>query len=150
LLLRDIMLKSCNMRESQMTLKNGENMEETLYPNINRAALVLKLKKPFCDWVGYISKDDEEPQLKSDQIETEGFDSKTVYLLPAFDYNEEFDRFLKENSEEIFKQQLAGWSTDPAVWPKDLSWKTFNKWFDYEIHTMVHDTIPDDSMEYED
>ncbi len=53
-----------------MTLNNDENTPYDLYPDINRAALVLKLKKPFCDWIAYISKDDEEHQLKSNEIKT--------------------------------------------------------------------------------
>ena len=125
--------------------------EEPCYPDINRAALIVKLKKPFIDWLVYMSNEhDGDHKLKAEEIETEGFDSKTVYLIPAFEENEKYDRFLKKNFEAIFIEKLSGWYTDPEMWPKDRSWKVFKEWFDYEIHTMVYDTIPDEPLEHEE
>ena len=131
---------------------DDEYIEEPCWPTVNRAALVLKLKKPFLDWLTYMSEEHDklDHKLKAGDIETEGFDNKTVYLIPAFEDNDKFDNFLKKNWESIFVEQLGGWYTDPKMWPQDLSWKLFKEWFDYEIQTMVFDTIPDEPLEHED
>ena len=126
-------------------------MELESYPDINRAALIIKLKKPFIDWLVYTSKEhDGDDQLKAEEIETEGFDSKHVYLIPSYDYNEQYDRYLRKHAKEIFEDELMGWYTDPSMWPKDRSWKVFKEWFDYEIHTMVLDTVLDEPLEIEE
>ncbi len=83
-------------------------------------------------------------------METEGFDSKNVYLIPAFEDNEKYEKYLRKHCGEIFEQIVSSWYTDPEMWPKDRSWKVFKEWFDYEIHSMVFDTIPDEPLEHED
>ncbi|OGX28941.1 MAG: hypothetical protein A2879_00515 [Omnitrophica WOR_2 bacterium RIFCSPHIGHO2_01_FULL_49_10] len=71
-------------------------MTEPYYPDINRAALIIKLKKPFIDWLIYTNKeyDGEDNEFKPEDIETEGFDSKVVYLIPVFEDNEKYERYL--------------------------------------------------------
>jgi len=127
-------------------------MTDLNFPDINRAALIVKLKKPFIDWLVYTSKeyDGPEHEMKPEEVETEGFDSKHVYLIPAYEENEKYEKFLKKYYVEIFEHELGGWYTDPEMWPKDRSWKVFQDWFDYEIQTMVYDMIPDKPLEHED
>ncbi len=126
-------------------------MIQESYPNINRAALIVKLKKPFIDWLVYTSKEhDGKDQMSAGDVETEGFDSKNIYLIPAYDENAQYDRYLKKHFKEIFEQELGGWYADPAMWPQDRSWKVFQEWFDYEIHTMVFDTVLNKPLEYEE
>ena len=129
-----------------MTKMNG-----VYYPDINRAAVLIKYKKPFIDWLIYTSKehDDPEGELKLEDVKTEGFDSKNVYLIPAFDDNDKYEKFLRKHSSEIFTQIVGDWYTDPEMWPKNRSWKVFKEWFDYEIHTMVFDMISHKRLEYE-
>ena len=124
-------------------------MDEPYYPDINRAALVIKLKKPFIDWLIYTSEEHDGPdnQLTSKRVETEGFDSKHVYLIPAYDNNGQYDRYVKKHSAEIFEHELNSWYTEHAFWPKDRSWKVFQAWFDYEIHTMVFDMTSGEPFE---
>ena len=120
------------------------------YPDINRAALIIRLKKPFIDWLIFTSKEhDGDDQMTANDVETEGFDSKHVYLIPAYDENEQYDRYLRKHAKEIFEQELVGWYTDLAMWPQDRSWKVFKEWFDYEIQTMVFDTVLNQPLEYE-
>ena len=126
-------------------------MDKDYFPDINRAAIIIRLKKPFIDWLVYTSKeyDDPEHKLKQEEVQTEGFDSKQIYLIPAFDENPEYDEFLKKNYKEIFEHELSGWYTEPKMWPKDRTWKVFKEWFDFEIHSMVYDTTPKNPIEYE-
>jgi len=124
--------------------------EDIYYPDINRAALIVKLKKSFIDWLVYTSREhDGEDCLKAEEIETEGFDSKHVYLIPAFDENEDYGKFLKKNYRGVFAHELSGWYTNPSMWPQDRSWKVFQQWLDCEIQTMVLDMC-DDDFEHEE
>ena len=126
-------------------------MELESYPDINRAALVVKFKKPFIDWLIYTSKEhDGDDQMRPEEIETDGFDSKRVYLIPAFEENKKYDRYLRKHAKEIFEDELMGWYTEPAWWPHDRSFKVFKEWYDYEIHTMVLDTVLDEPLEIEE
>ena len=127
-------------------------MEEAYYPDINRAAMVVRLKKPFIDWLVYSSKkyNGLGRELRPEEIKTDGFDSKHVYLVPAYDKIEKYEKYIKKHCTEIFEEELFGWYTDPEMWPKDRSWKVFKEWFDYEIHTMVFDTDPDNPIEHEE
>ncbi len=127
-------------------------MDEFYYPDINRSALIVKVKKPFIDWLIYTSKEYDPPgqELKPEDLEIEGFDSKYVYLIPVYDQLNEYQKFLKKHFAEIFEHELSGWYTDPEMWPKDRSWKVFEKWFDYEIQSMVFDMAEDKPLGYED
>ncbi|MFH1407412.1 MAG: hypothetical protein ABIH01_05400 [Candidatus Omnitrophota bacterium] len=126
-------------------------MTEVYFPDINRAAVIVKLKKPFIDWLVYTSKEHDGPghELKPEEVETEGFDSKHVYLIPAYDETEKYEKFVRKHCTEIFEHELAGWYTDPEMWPKDRSWKVFQEWLDYEIQTIVLD-MADKPIEYEE
>lgn len=64
-----------------------------------------------------------------------------VYLLPEIEDPEEQQKYLEENHEEIFRHELYGYYTDENLFPKDLSWKFFEMWFDWEILSMVIDTL---------
>ncbi len=77
-------------------------------PTINRSALIVTLKKPFIDWVVYVSKehDSEDHQMIPDDIPSKGFDSKNVYLLPDYDENEQYETFLRKNFKRIFENEL--------------------------------------------
>jgi hypothetical protein len=90
-------------------------MSEQYFPDINRAALIVKLKKPFIDWLVYTSKeyDGPEHEMKPEEVETEGFDSRHVYLIPAYEENEKYEKFLKKHYVDIFEHELGGWYTDP-------------------------------------
>ena len=88
--------------------------------------------------------------MKPEEVEIEGFDSKHVYLIPAYDETDKYEKFVRKHCTEIFEHELNGWYTDPAMWPQDRSWKVFQEWFDYEIQTMVLDMVPDKPLEHEE
>ena len=97
-------------------------------------------KKPFLDWIKTV--DPTTPMID------EKHDSKTVYLFPSDGDGGDWERHLKKHFKEIFEQELGAWFTDPAMWPKDRSWKVFTDWLDFEFQSMVYDTL-DDSIEKE-
>ena len=101
---------------------------------INRYALIVRPKKPFLDWVNFI---DPENQLTLEEIR----DEPNVYLIPEIEDPAKQQKYLEENCETIFRHKLYGFYTDEELFPKDLSWRFFVEWFDYEILSMLIDTL---------
>ena len=106
--------------------------EENL-PTLNRSALVVKPKQPFLDWLHKADPTSLELTM-SDLIR-----EPTIYLIPECDTNEDLTDVLRELCEEIFEEQLAGWFTVTATWPRDRSFDVFCRWFAYEHHSMLVD-----------
>ncbi|MCK9269840.1 MAG: hypothetical protein RBR47_12710 [Bacteroidales bacterium] len=99
------------------------------YESINRNAIVVKPKKPVLDWVNSVYP--EKP------VFTPG--EGNVYLIGERDSNEEIAQWLKRNFDEIFQNELNDWYTNEEVWPQKRTFKMFQEWFDYDIHSMVLD-----------
>jgi hypothetical protein len=59
--------------------------------------------------------------------------------------------WLARHHEDLFEQELNGWYTDPALWPRDRSLKMLQEWCSFELHTVVVDTgaspLEDDELE---
>lgn len=112
---------------------------------LNRAALILRYKQPFVDWINAVdpSPDSEAPTL------SEVDDERTVYLVEVEDEGE-LRRWLARNYEEVFEEELNGWYTDPALWPRERSLKMLEEWCSFELHTVVVDlgesAIGDDDL----
>jgi len=100
----------------------------------DRAALILKPKKPFLDWLKKYDLQDKDVDLEEDQ---------DVYLIPEFLDNKEFETWLKENYDAFFCDQMNGWYSDETMWVQNRSFKLFKEWFDYKMHSMVWDTLED-------
>ncbi|MBY0481019.1 MAG: hypothetical protein K2Q21_06675 [Chitinophagaceae bacterium] len=49
--------------------------------------------------------------------------------------------WLKKNFDELFSDQLNKWYIDETLWVKNRTFKMFNEWFDYSMHTMIWDTL---------
>lgn len=99
------------------------------YESINRNAIVIKALKPFFDWVNSIYP--QNPIAKTEE--------NNIYLIREKDSNEEIERWLKRNFDEIFQNELNDWHTDDKDWPQKRTFTLFKQWFDYEIHSMVLD-----------
>ena len=73
-----------------------------------------------------------------------------MYLVEVEDENE-LAAWLARNHQELFEEELNGWYTDPALWPRDRSLTTFRRWCSFELHTVVVDTgespLHDDDFE---
>ncbi|MFP5350800.1 MAG: hypothetical protein ACLGHO_13305 [Gammaproteobacteria bacterium] len=101
---------------------------------LNRPVLILRYKQPFVDW---INAADPTPTQELTLVDVN--DDNTAYLIEVED-EKEFERWLKENAEMLFEDELNGWYTDPSLWPQDRSLALFKKWCKFELHTLVIDT----------
>jgi len=101
---------------------------------INRYAFIVRPKKMFLDWVNYT---DPKHPMTLDEIR----DEPDVYLLPEIEDPKEQQKYLETHCEKIFEHKLYAYWTDSESFPKDLSWTVFKEWFDFEILSMVIDTL---------
>lgn len=100
--------------------------------DVNRLALVVHHTQRLVDWVNTIFPD--APVY----LDFEADDSATVYLIPEFYDLEDARKWLRKNFKPILERALEDWCTDPALWPR-LSWKTFETFLNWQIHSMVLD-----------
>lgn len=106
---------------------------------INRAAILLKYKAPAVRWVNEADPFDKDPGMTVDSANEE----RIVYLISDADGDsgETVERWIKQNYQILFEEELNGWYTDPDLWPKKRSLKLFREWFDVECHTVLIDTV---------
>src|ERR671918_1852432 len=98
---------------------------------LNRAALILRYKKPFVDWINAADPSPTSHAFTLAEVNQED----TVYLVEVDD-EDELRRWLARHHEELFEEELKGWYTDPALWPRDRSLKMLEEWCSFE-HTVV-------------
>ncbi|MFO0477953.1 MAG: hypothetical protein ACK50L_04120 [Bacteroidota bacterium] len=97
------------------------------YESINRNAIVIKPKKPLFDWINYLYP--ESPVTKKEE--------GTIYLIREKDSNEETEKWLKRNFDQIFQNELNDWYTDKMIGHKKELLKffrnglnmTYTQWF---------------------
>ena len=82
---------------------------------INRAVLILRYKQPFVDW---INAADPVPTSKHTVKLSDVNEDSTAYLVDVED-EDELAAWLEVNGELLFEEELNGWYTEPALWPKD-------------------------------
>jgi len=98
---------------------------------VNRAALTIKAKQPFYDWLNSIEHEDNL---------SESLQDIDVYLLPDYEELKQIENWLKKNFDKLFIEQLNSWYMDEDLWPKNRTLKMFKEWFEYSLCTMVWDT----------
>ena len=103
---------------------------------LNRAALILRYKQPFVDWINAVDPSPESHKLSLADTEEE----RTVYLIDEIDDLDHFQRWLARNHKWLFEEELNGWYTDPDLWPRDRSLKKLQEWCSFELNTVVIDT----------
>ncbi len=73
-----------------------------------------------------------------------------MYLVEVED-EDELAEWLARNHQELFEEELKGWYTDPALWPRDRSLQRQQEWCSFELNTVVVDTgespLRDDEFE---
>jgi hypothetical protein len=105
---------------------------------IDRAIVLIKKKNPYLEWVRNLPDPDLEIGLE------ELNQDPSSYLIPSSEEDDELLEHLKSVSSEIFKIEMNSWWTVESDWEKDLSWKNFKKWFDFEISSMPLDLGEDE------
>lgn len=101
---------------------------------LNRSAIIVRPKKAYIDWAS--SLDDVELLPAAE-------DERTVYLIPAYDTEEEAAGFLAQAWESIFEAELESWHLVEEDWPAERTLKMFREWFDVEMHSLIVDLCGD-------
>jgi hypothetical protein len=96
---------------------------------INRIAITLIPTEACLDWIN--SCDDDKMTL--DEIQQD----PTTFLVP--EGRDESEAQVRRHFKAMFEEELNSWYTDPTLWPKDLSFKAFQKFFTIQISSMVID-----------
>ena len=103
----------------------------TVFPNINRTAVIIVGKQSFYDWVNKVFPEDDSMTLDS-VVEYNS------YLLESYSYFEEPKEALKNYWKTIFENELTEMCTDKNEWP-EMSWRLFNSYFQCHFSSMVYD-----------
>ena len=113
---------------------------------LNRAALILRYKQPFVDWINAADPSATSHALTLEEVNQE----HSVYLVEVEDEGGLAD-WLTRRHRELFEEELNGWYTDPALWPRDRSLTTLREWCSSELHTIVVDAgespLEDDELD---
>lgn len=110
-----------------------------MFDTINRDVLIIFPKQPLIDWVNYIYPKDKM-QCPKPMENDEG----DIFLIPEFYHPDDADNYLKENYLNFFHHELNDWTTEESLWPENLTWELFEKWFHYSIQSVVMDTVDDE------
>jgi hypothetical protein len=103
-------------------------------PVLNRAALIVRYKQPFVDWIN-ATEPDSRQRLKL----ADANDNNSAYLIEVDD-EDDLPEWLQVNSVALMEAELSGWYPEESLWPKERSLALFNKWCAVELHTLVFDT----------
>lgn len=95
---------------------------------INRAAVVVRPKKPFLNWIQSM----EEVPTRITDLWT------SVYLTPA-DMDAMPAQVLRNCFTQIFEEQLEAWCNSEKDWPPKRDFSTFQKWLEAEVVDLVFD-----------
>lgn len=109
---------------------------------INRAALIVRPKKPYLDWAAGTDAE------ASDHVKD--FEKRvSIYLVAEDPRGQKETAPIKNYFEEIFEAELAAWWQDEEQWPKPRTLKIFREWFDVVGESVVTD-LELDPIEVED
>jgi hypothetical protein len=100
---------------------------------INRAALTVIPKQLFIDWVSL--HDSAATPLAVNDLR----DEVTVYLVDEVLIEADVAKALKRHYAAIFEQELAAWYSDKRRWPQQRDLRTFKRWFDVKVSSVVID-----------
>jgi len=107
---------------------------------LNRAVLIVRPKQPYLDWAASLDNSGILPDVMGEQ---------TVYLIPAYETDDDAKEVLEMVFGEVFDNELYGWHTDETAWPRRRDFETFLQWFSIELHSVVEDLCGDDLIDDE-
>jgi len=109
----------------------GDEFEDD--PVLDSAAIFIRPKQPFFDWINALDL--------ADPIDPKQYLNFTTYLVSDDDLattKKEIENLVKENYIDIFENELDCVWDDPDGWPAKPSFKMFKDWFEYQVSTMVY------------
>ena len=103
---------------------------------INRAAVLVRLKEPFIDWINAT----DPLNTQSEVTLEEANEDRTVYLIDDAEA-EHVEEWVELNFRQLFECELEDWYQDESLWPKKIDKALFDQWCEVECHTVVIDTV---------
>lgn len=100
---------------------------------INRAALIVIPKQPYLDWANTL--DDEGPKLDINA----SYYEYPIYLIDDVEDDQAAVKAIQRHYTHIFENELMAWHRDEKAWPQQRDWRTFKKWFEVQVSSMVFD-----------
>lgn len=97
---------------------------------INRCAVAIAPRQPLIDWSRQVSGDDALIWDRNDH---------GLYLIPAYESDEEAWEVLQDFYERIFQEELESWCTDSRLWPSPRPFSLFQEWFEIRFHDLITD-----------
>lgn len=95
---------------------------------INRMAAVVTPKQPFLDW--------SESVLGEEANECDREVLRTVFLIPE---KTDIRKSFRSVYVDILEKMLHASVNDASLWPRRLSFREFQEWFEVHLVEMVFD-----------
>lgn len=108
------------------------NMAEPIpyfYDSVNRNAIIVQPKRPFFIWLNTLFP----------RSPIAGKDERTIYLVKQKDTVEDLEKWLVQNFDKIFKNELNDWHPKEEDWPQNRTYDMFTAWFDFDVQASVLD-----------
>ena len=106
-------------------------MEEFQSNLLNRGALTIIPKKPFWDWVNYLTP--------ASPVDPATHDDYNTYLIRDEIPPNGLEEEIRKHFKDIFEMELEGWWMDETAWPQTRTWEVFNEWFKVNFSAMIID-----------
>ncbi len=97
----------------------------------NRMAVVLLPTEAYLAWT--MTCPGASPNTTLERLR----DEASVYLLPQTDGD--LEKHVRRHFKPMLLEELFAWCTDESYWPPDLSYRTFKKFFDVQLASLVFD-----------
>ena len=97
---------------------------------INRCAVGIGPRLPLIEWSQRVSG---EEQFRWDE------NDHGLYLLPAYEDDEEGWQVLQRVYGTIFEKELSSWCSDVSLWPSPRSFSLFEEWFEVRFYDLIED-----------
>jgi len=108
---------------------------------VNRGALILTYKQPALDWINRNDPYEEGGKMTLEMIN----EDRTIYLV-SDEEAEEIDLWIEENYLDLLEYELSGHYPDDDLRPEGFTLEDFRLWFDYDVHSVVLDTVGDGNL----
>jgi hypothetical protein len=104
------------------------------------ALVVVVTPKPeFAEWIGGLMDFLEVSLPNTPSNKTEKSQLDWLFVMPIQVDGEACLHFIKEHYQEIFEDILSTWDTDKRLWPKEMSYSLFEKYFSINFHSALYD-----------
>jgi hypothetical protein len=97
---------------------------------INRCAVGVGPRPPLIEWSRRVSNEEQISWQDNDH---------GLYLLPAYEDDEEGWAVLQKVYGKIFEKELSSWCTNVELWPSPRPFSLFQQWFEIRFYDLIDD-----------